>query len=262
MVGREAWAVAGPVLANAAGDGIRTAALLWKAAAWLHEGNRAKAFEVLAERRRISEEKSDWVTISGDDGLIGRTLLDLGDVKGATARFASAVEAIEKADVPEGVKEATRRNHIYNQALVALGFADSVSFHVALGTAIAVIVPTAVLGTWRNRRNGNADLPVAGVVGLAGIVSAFAASKVSVGMSAGLTRVRAEEFDGTGGRERNSETRPSLGVIVDYNWILGRTRRFVVGTGVGAKRIFGLDDDFIDANVGYPTARFQVGFLF
>ncbi len=84
----------------------------------------------------------------------------------------------------------------------------------------------------------------------------------SVGMSAGLTRVTADEFDGIGGRERNSETRPTVGVIVDYNWILGRTRRFVVGTGVGAKRIFGLDEDFIDANIGYPTARFQVGFLF
>ena len=84
----------------------------------------------------------------------------------------------------------------------------------------------------------------------------------SVGMSAGLTRVTGDEFDSSGGVERTSETRPTLGVIVDYNWILGRTRRFVVGTGVGAKRIFGLDDDFIDANIGYPTARFQVGFLF
>ncbi|MFP3902116.1 MAG: sulfite exporter TauE/SafE family protein [Acidimicrobiia bacterium] len=54
---------------------------------------------------------------------------------------------------------------------------------VAKGTSLAVIVPTAVMGTWRNRRNGNADLPVAVVVGLAGIVSAFAASKISVGMS-------------------------------------------------------------------------------
>jgi tetratricopeptide (TPR) repeat protein len=127
------------LFAKAPNDGIRTGALLWKAAAWLHEGNRAKAFEVLEERRGISEEKSDWVTISGDDGLIGRTLLDLGDVPGATARFASSVQAIEKADVPEGVKEATRRNHIYNQALVALAAGDlagakekSAEYHAAV----------------------------------------------------------------------------------------------------------------------------------
>jgi uncharacterized membrane protein YfcA len=54
---------------------------------------------------------------------------------------------------------------------------------VAKGTSLAVIVPTSVMGTWRNRRNGNADLPVATVVGLAGVLSAFAGSKISIGMS-------------------------------------------------------------------------------
>jgi tetratricopeptide (TPR) repeat protein len=137
--GSEARATMDAMFANAANDGIRTNALLWKAAAWLHEGNRAKALEVLEERRRISERKADWVTISGDDGLIGRTLLDLGDVEAAAARFASSVEAIEKADVPEGVKEATRRNYIYNEALVALAAGDlarakekSAEYHAAI----------------------------------------------------------------------------------------------------------------------------------
>ena len=54
---------------------------------------------------------------------------------------------------------------------------------VAKGTSLAVIVPTSVMGTWRNRRNGNAALPVATVVGLAGVLSAFAGSKISIGMS-------------------------------------------------------------------------------
>ncbi|HET6361108.1 MAG TPA: tetratricopeptide repeat protein [Gemmatimonadota bacterium] len=122
--GNEARATMDEMFAQAPNDGVRTNALLWKAAAWLHEGNEARAMEVLAERRAISEKKNDWTTISGDDALIGRTLLDLGDVEGAAARFASAVEAIEKADVPEGIKEATRRNHIYNEALVALAAND------------------------------------------------------------------------------------------------------------------------------------------
>src|SRR5690606_17542245 len=54
---------------------------------------------------------------------------------------------------------------------------------VAKGTSLAVIIPTSVMGTWRNRRNGKADLPAAVIVGLAGMVSAFAGSKISVGMS-------------------------------------------------------------------------------
>ena len=54
---------------------------------------------------------------------------------------------------------------------------------VAKGTSLAVIVPTSVMGTWRNRKNHNTDLRVALVVGLAGMASGFAASQISVGMS-------------------------------------------------------------------------------
>jgi uncharacterized membrane protein YfcA len=54
---------------------------------------------------------------------------------------------------------------------------------VAKGTSLAVIIPTSIIGTWRNRHHGNADMPVAVMVGLAGVVSAFVASKISIGMS-------------------------------------------------------------------------------
>lgn len=53
---------------------------------------------------------------------------------------------------------------------------------VAKGTSLAVIVPTSVAGTVRNAGNGNADLPVAAAVGLAGVVSAYAATAISVGL--------------------------------------------------------------------------------
>lgn len=53
---------------------------------------------------------------------------------------------------------------------------------VAKGTSVAVIIPTALMGTWRNRQHQNADLVVAMTIGVAGVVSAFAMSKVSVGL--------------------------------------------------------------------------------
>ncbi len=43
---------------------------------------------------------------------------------------------------------------------------------VAKGTSVAVIVPTAIMGTLRNRKKSNADLRVAAIVGGFGIVSA------------------------------------------------------------------------------------------
>ena len=53
---------------------------------------------------------------------------------------------------------------------------------VAKGTSLVVIVPTALSGTWRNLRNGNADVRVAAVVGAAGVVSAFVASTIAIDM--------------------------------------------------------------------------------
>jgi len=53
---------------------------------------------------------------------------------------------------------------------------------VAKGTSLAVIIPTSVVATIRNAKRGNADLAVAAAVGFAGVVSAFAASQISVGL--------------------------------------------------------------------------------
>lgn len=53
---------------------------------------------------------------------------------------------------------------------------------VAKGTSLAVIIPTSIVGTHRNVRRGNCDLKVAAIVGIAGVVSAYLASKISVGL--------------------------------------------------------------------------------
>lgn len=53
---------------------------------------------------------------------------------------------------------------------------------LAKGTSLAVIVPTAVVGSVRNVRKGNADLRTAGLVAGAGVISSFLASQVSIGL--------------------------------------------------------------------------------
>ena len=60
---------------------------------------------------------------------------------------------------------------------------------VAKGTSLAMIVPTSIIGTWRNRKNQNADLRVAVMLGLAGVLSAFVGGKISVGMSEQLSNI-------------------------------------------------------------------------
>jgi uncharacterized membrane protein YfcA len=53
----------------------------------------------------------------------------------------------------------------------------------AKGTSVAVIIPTSIMGTWRNRTKKNVDLKAAGIVGLGGIPSAFIGGWISTKMS-------------------------------------------------------------------------------
>lgn len=54
---------------------------------------------------------------------------------------------------------------------------------VAKGTSTLVIVPTSIMGTWRNHRRNNVDLRSAAVVGGAGVVTAAIGSIVADRMS-------------------------------------------------------------------------------
>lgn len=58
---------------------------------------------------------------------------------------------------------------------------------IAKGTSLAVIIPTAVVGTRRNLARGNADLRIAALVGGSGVVSSFLASRISLGLDEQLS---------------------------------------------------------------------------
>jgi len=83
----------------------------------------------------------------------------------------------------------------------------------------------------------------------------------SVGFGIGAVNTR-EYIDEEAGRTLLDKTYPSVGVYVDYNWLLGRSSRFFVGTGLGAKRILGDSDQFEDAPFVYGSARFLIGVAF
>ncbi|MBM3828235.1 MAG: sulfite exporter TauE/SafE family protein [Actinobacteria bacterium] len=60
---------------------------------------------------------------------------------------------------------------------------------VAKGTSVAVIIPTSIMGTWRNWKADNIDLKVAAIVGFGGIVSAVAGGVIADHMSEDLSNV-------------------------------------------------------------------------
>lgn len=63
---------------------------------------------------------------------------------------------------------------------------------------------------------------------------------------------------------RKSVTGPTISVLADYNFLLGERRRFLVGTGVGAKRWLVSREarESIDAERAWVFARFLVGLAF
>ena len=83
----------------------------------------------------------------------------------------------------------------------------------------------------------------------------------SVGFGVGGVNTR-ETISVNGIDERQDQTSPAIGVYVDYNWLLGRSNRFLVGTGLGAKRILHERDEFENAPRVYGTARFLIGVAF
>jgi hypothetical protein len=93
--------------------------------------------------------------------------------------------------------------------------------------------------------------------------SAEAPTKFSAGISFGYSRVTDEDRpDGVVVEEEFDAL--SIGLDLGYSWLLGRTRQFFIGTGIGAKRLFRLGDenDDDDETYGYPTIRLSIGFAF
>lgn len=60
---------------------------------------------------------------------------------------------------------------------------------MAKGTSVAVIIPTSIMGTWRNRKKQNADLKAAAILGLGGILAAIAGGWISARMSDTVSNV-------------------------------------------------------------------------
>jgi hypothetical protein len=95
---------------------------------------------------------------------------------------------------------------------------------------------------------------------------------LAVGLTAGVAHFGRSErttvFDpatgsylGAGPAARRTKTAPTVGAVVDYNFLLGRRRRFLVGVGIGARRALGVRDrDPLDATL--PDGRLQIGFGF
>lgn len=89
----------------------------------------------------------------------------------------------------------------------------------------------------------------------------------AIGASAGLLHYRRSgsfAVDTSGETTNPTLDAPTIGVLVDYNWLLGTRRRFFLGTGLGAKRILASETkrQAVDLDRAYLTGRFVLGIAF
>jgi uncharacterized protein len=118
-----------------------------------------------------------------------RLMIDQGDAAGRGALTLMGAVALVLIGLAAGILAGLLGvgGGIIMVPVMVVGF--GIPAALAKGTSLFVIVPTAIMGTWRNRSKGNADLRVAVILGLAGVVSAFVAGKISVGMPETLSNV-------------------------------------------------------------------------
>lgn len=83
----------------------------------------------------------------------------------------------------------------------------------------------------------------------------------SIGGSLGYTGLSGE-LTTVDGQEKGSVNTVGAGVELDYNWLLGARNQVMVGTGIGAKRLFVVGEDVEDVSLAYPTLRLVVGYAF
>jgi tetratricopeptide (TPR) repeat protein len=122
--GDEARATLQEALRTARNDGEKRQAFYWTAQTYAHEGRWAEAIAAVEEGKKISDAASDLVASSRDLNLIGNLLLGAGKPDEAERQFQAEVEVVGRARTSDEVKEASRRNHLFDVARVALAKQD------------------------------------------------------------------------------------------------------------------------------------------
>jgi tetratricopeptide (TPR) repeat protein len=112
------------IAAVARNAGERRLARFWMAASYVHDGATDKALEELRGAYALAEAEHDAASMSGDLTQMGDVLREAGRLDEASKKYAEAVAVIDRAQVPNEVKEATRRNHVFEEARVAIARKD------------------------------------------------------------------------------------------------------------------------------------------
>jgi len=112
------------LLTIARGDGEKRQAEIWMVVSYTHEGAWDKALAELDKLGAIAIAKNDNGQHAFDLNFAGNINLEAERWDAAAKAFDAQIALTDKADVPAEAKTAARRNHLYDEARVALGKGD------------------------------------------------------------------------------------------------------------------------------------------
>ncbi|MFL5593559.1 MAG: hypothetical protein ACJ78M_03165 [Gemmatimonadaceae bacterium] len=169
---------------------------------------------------------------------------------------ASGQGTVEAASVPAIV--LAPRNVISIQPINAMLTAYSAEYEHQTGGAVTV----GVGGTYFEVGDGldevkykSADLKLRYYPNGAALMG------FSFGGTAGFSTLTGSDISSG---DEVSASGPSVGVLLEYQWLMGASRNFSVALGAGAKAVFVKDNDVTSDNftTRYPTVRISVGYAF
>ena len=118
---REAF---GKLAARARNTGERRLAHFWNAASYVHDGATDKAIGELKAGFALAEAEHDAGTMSGDLVQMGDVLREANRLDEALSKYDEAVKIMDASQLPEPVKAATKRNHLFEETRVAVAKND------------------------------------------------------------------------------------------------------------------------------------------
>ena len=159
----------------------------WTVAAAVAAGALGGAFLGTHLLRRIDPTTLQLLFAFAMLATAARMVFEAGDGEGRADLSALGIAALVLLGLASGVLAGLLGVGGGILIVPALTIAFAIPLALAKGTSLAVIVPTGIVGTLRNRKAGLTALRPAAVVGVAGIASAAIASQISVDLDPQLS---------------------------------------------------------------------------
>jgi tetratricopeptide (TPR) repeat protein len=105
-------------------DADKRQAYTWSAMSYIHDRDHEQALVEIRKRLSIAEAGDDWGAMATDLNFMGNIFLDANRIDEAEANFEMSLEIAETSALTTEVKEAQRRNHVFNSSRVALARGD------------------------------------------------------------------------------------------------------------------------------------------